>query len=51
MQEQRRRQEASGNALGTGDSVEKEGKKKKRKVVVVKLRKPGAKEEGSEEQV
>ena len=48
MQEQRRRQEVSGNALGTGDSVEKEGKKK-RKVVVVKLRKPGAKEEDSEE--
>ena len=33
--------------MDTGDS-EKEGKKK-RKVVVVKLRKPGAKEEGSEE--
>ena len=49
MQEQRRRQEVSGNALETGDSVEKEGKKKKRKVVVVKLRKPGAKEEDSEE--
>ena len=48
MQEQRRRQQVSGNALGTGDSVEKEGKKK-RKVVVVKLRKPGAKGEDSEE--
>ena len=48
MQEQRRRQEVSSNALETGDSVEKEGKKK-RKVVVVKLRKPGAKEEDSEE--
>lgn len=49
LQKQRQRQEISSNALEAGSS-EKEAEKprKARKVVVVKLKKPGAKKDGEE---